>query len=109
LLFLEEFSARFSQSEPLFRHIAFHPSTNTLAGGEMSLSSEHRRLDNNARSTEHPDLRDLPESPEDHKLTKESTVGPREDPLVEHILDFLDKYPARFAPRGPLVGCMRAS
>jgi hypothetical protein len=73
----------------------------------MSLSAKDRSQEN-THHTNRPTSHDLLEPAEDRSITKEQATGPEVDSLVEHILDFLDKYPARFAPRAPLTSCMRA-
>jgi len=74
----------------------------------MSLSAKDRSQDHEASHTNHPSSHDMLESDENSGVSQEQTTSQDDDSLVEHILDFLDKYPARFAPRAPLHGCMRA-
>lgn len=76
----------------------------------MSLSAEHRGPDHhNSSHDEGPSFHDLIKPVDDRKgVTKGHSTGPGEAPLVEHILDFLDKYPACFAPCSSLTGCIRA-
>lgn len=71
----------------------------------MSLSAEHRGPDHN--HDDRPSFHDF-EPSDDRKGARRERGEREEDPLVEHILDFLDKYPARFAPCSSLAGCMRA-
>jgi hypothetical protein len=73
----------------------------------MSLSATHRRQENNPRRP-NPSSHDLLNSNTDRNTDKEHTSGTKDDSLVEHILDFLDKYPVRFTPRTPLTRCLRA-
>lgn len=73
----------------------------------MSLSAEHRAPDHNSSHDDHSSFRDLIQSPDDRKDATQDHCG-RKDPLVEHVLDFLDKYPACFAPDASLANWMRA-
>jgi hypothetical protein len=73
----------------------------------MSFSAKDRSQEN-ARHTNHPSSKDVVEPADSRNITKDQTTGSEPDSLVEHILDFLDKYPARFAPRTALTGCIRA-
>jgi hypothetical protein len=84
--------------------MAFHLSTRSHTGGEMSLGAKDRNVSPSNRPSSH----DLLESATDHSVTKEHASGREDDSLIEHILDFLDKYPSRFAPQAPLTECMRA-
>lgn len=75
----------------------------------MSFSAEHRRPDHNSSRNDCPSFHDLTKPADDLKgVTKGHRPRPDEDPLVEHILDFLDKYPARLASGMPVMGCIGA-
>ncbi len=74
----------------------------------MSLGAKDRSLENNVSPSNRPSSHDLLESATDRSVSKEHASGREDDSLIEHILDFLDKYPSRFAPQTPLTGCMRA-
>lgn len=71
----------------------------------MSLSAKHRNQDN-VSNANCPSSHDL--TAHGRNSTAEQGAGQEYDSLVEYILDFLDRYPARLAPRTPLTGCMRA-
>ena len=73
----------------------------------MSFSAQHRTQEINASHTNCPSSRDLHKPSGEGYLSKNHTTEPEDNSLVEHILDFLDKYPARFAPRVPPTGCVR--
>jgi hypothetical protein len=102
-----EISTPVQKNNSLFRRIAFHLST--FAGGEMSLSARYLSQANKTNSTNHLASHDLPGQ---DKNRSDSTAKPPAkhgyDSLVEHILDFLDKYPSGSSQRGPLTGCMPA-
>jgi len=71
----------------------------------MSFSAMHSSQEKNPRRP-NPSSQDLLNSNKDRKTNQEHTSESKDDSLVEHILDFLDKYPVRFAPRTPLTRCM---
>ncbi len=75
----------------------------------MPLSAKHRSQGNHTNSTNHPSSHDLLEQSEGRSSSTEKRLTERgDDSLIEHILDFLDKYPVHFMPRTSLPGCMRA-
>jgi hypothetical protein len=75
----------------------------------MLLSGKHRRQNNNAsHNSNRPSSSDCVEPAEHHKISPEKTSAPEEDSLVEHILDFLEKYPACFASRTSAAKCLQA-
>jgi len=68
-----------------------------FTGGEMSLSAKHRSQNNNAsHSSNHPSS-DSPESSENRTISTENASQTGDNSLIEHVLDFLDSYPACFA------------
>jgi len=68
-----------------------------FTGGEMSLSAKHRSQSNNAsHSSNHPSS-DSPESSENRNISTENASQTGDNSLIEHVLDFLDSYPACFA------------
>jgi hypothetical protein len=73
----------------------------------MSLSAKHRNQDSVSHANR-PSSHDLIEMAPTRSSTAEPATGREYDSLVEHILDFLDRYPARLTSRTPLTGCMRA-
>lgn len=75
----------------------------------MLLSAKHRRQNNNASHNPNHPSSDFQESTQHHNISQEKTSQPEEeDSLVEHVLDFLDKYPVCFARRAPLTEYVRA-
>jgi len=75
----------------------------------MPLSAKHPSHGSNTNPTNHPSSHDLLEHCEGRSASTEKRLIERgDDSLVEHILDFLDKYPVRFMPRTSLTGCVRA-
>jgi hypothetical protein len=73
----------------------------------MSLSAKHRSQDS-VSNANRPSSHDLIEVAPNRSSLIEPTNGRAYDSLVEHILDFLDRYPARLASQNSLTGCMRA-
>lgn len=71
----------------------------------MSLSATDRSQDHNISRTNYPVLHDWYETIEDREVFKERSTESENDSLVEHILDFLDKYPVCFVPQPPLSEC----
>lgn len=75
----------------------------------MSPSAEHRGPGNHIGHDDRPSLHDLLDPKDDRKGAAHEHGRSGDDaPLVEHILDFLDKYPARFVRSASLTGCMGA-
>jgi len=75
----------------------------------MSLSARHLSQASNTNFTNHTPSHNLLEQAKDcSDSTAKLPAKPGDDSLVEHILDFLDKYPVSFSQRAPLTGCMRA-
>jgi hypothetical protein len=75
---------------------------------KMSLNAKDRSQDNHGRPTSYPSSHDWPGADEERSVSKGHTTEPEDDLLVEHILDFLDKYPACFTPHAPLTKYLRA-
>lgn len=73
----------------------------------MSFSAIHCSQENNSGQTSSPS-RDLSGSVEERSITKEQTSEREDDSLVEHILDFLDRYPACLAFHPTFTKCIRA-
>lgn len=73
----------------------------------MSLSAMHNSQDNSSHRP-NPSSQDLLKSKKDRRTNQEHTSENKDDSLVEHILDFLDRYPVRLASRTHLAECMRA-
>jgi hypothetical protein len=69
----------------------------------MSLSSKSSSQDNNASPNTRTPSGDLHES-EDWNVPREHTSASGDDSLVEHVLDFLEKYPIYFASQTPSMG-----
>jgi len=69
----------------------------------MSFSARDRSHDNNAG---HSSSHDLLEPSDSHDVFRERSTEPEDDSLIEHVLDFLDKYPACFVSRVPLSSCI---
>ena len=108
LSLLQEFCLVLSNRNTVSTH---NPSSlnKYVAGGEMPLSAKHRSHGSNTNPTNHPSSHDLLEQTEGRSAsTEKQSIGRGDDSLVEHILDFLDKYPVRFMPQASLTGCMRA-
>jgi hypothetical protein len=74
----------------------------------MSFSAIHCSQENNSGQTNCSPSRDLSGSAEEHSITKEQTAEREDDSLVEHILDFLDRYPACLTSQPTLTRCIRA-
>jgi hypothetical protein len=66
----------------------------------MSFSQQNKDSRTNC-----PSSRDLLRPAEGRNASQEQTTEPEDDSLVEHILDFLDKYPTRFCARTQLTEC----
>jgi hypothetical protein len=79
-------------------------------GGKMLLSAKRRRQNNNAsHNLNHPSSSDFQESTDHRSISPGKTSQPKvEDSLVEHVLDFLDKYPVCHASQVPFTEYLRA-
>jgi hypothetical protein len=79
-------------------------------GGKMLLSAKRRRQNNNAsHNLNHPSSSDFQESTDHRSISPGKTSQPKaEDSLVEHVLDFLDKYPVCHASQVSFTECLRA-
>ena len=76
----------------------------------MLITAKHRRQNNNAsHNLNHPSSSDFQESTNHRSISSENTSQPQEaDSLVEHVLDFLDKYPVCHASQVPFTEYLRA-
>jgi hypothetical protein len=73
----------------------------------MLHSAKRRSQNNNASRSPNRPSSDPIESSEERSISQD-TSQPKEDSLVEQILEFLDRYPARFVPRSPMREHIRA-
>jgi hypothetical protein len=74
----------------------------------MSFSTSHRNQNSDAHSTDYGSFKELPELTQDFYPAQDHVIREDQDPLVERILDFLDKYPSQLTQGTTLTGCMRA-
>ena len=75
----------------------------------MLLRAKRRQNNNASHNLNHPSSSDFQESTNHRSISPEKTSQPQEeDSLVEHVLDFLDKYPVCHAAQVPFTECLRA-
>ena len=75
----------------------------------MLLRAKRRQNNNASHNLNHPSSSDFQESTNHRSISPENTSQPQEaDSLVEHVLDFLDKYPVCHASQVPFTEYLRA-
>jgi hypothetical protein len=78
-------------------------------GGKMLLRAKRRQNNNASHNLNHPSSSDFQESTDHRSISPEKTSPPQEeDSLVEHVLDFLDKYPVCRARQVSFTEYLRA-
>jgi hypothetical protein len=75
----------------------------------MLLRAKRRQNNNASHNLNHPSSSDFQESTDHRSISPGKTSQPKaEDSLVEHVLDFLDKYPVCHASQVPIREYLRA-
>lgn len=75
----------------------------------MLLRAKRRQNNNASHNLNHPASPDFHESTDHRSISSGKTSQPKaEDSLVEHVLDFLDKYPVCHASQVPFTEYLRA-